>query len=280
MRTLYLDCFSGISGDMTMAALISAGADPAHIEQQLKKLHLDDWQLNIRSVVKKGVTALKVDVKFNEDHHVHRTYQDIMKLLAESDLDETVKHWSMRIFTIIGEAEAKIHNIPIESVHFHEVGAVDSIVDIVGTAAALDILQVERVLSSPVPVGQGSVRCAHGIYPVPAPATLEILKGVPIRQTGIPHELTTPTGAAIVKGLGQGFQPFPSLVVEQIGYGAGTRDLPDRPNILRAVVGLQSIRAEQPRIPLSGELDVCEPARHNHHIQAQPGQHVHDGGPL
>ncbi|KJE28650.1 hypothetical protein LG52_1566 [Geobacillus kaustophilus] len=248
MRILYLDCFSGISGDMMVGALVDAGVSSEKIEAELKKLPLSGYKLQWSKVIKKGISATKLDVIALEDSgidghnghsglHAHRHYSDIIDMINRSELHSEVKKRSQQIFHCIAAAEAKIHGIPIEKVHFHEVGAIDSIVDIVATAAALTELNVDCIISAPVPLGSGSIHCAHGTYPVPAPATLEMLQGVPINSSSLPFELTTPTGAGIVKSQVSSYGPLPAMKVLSIGYGAGTRDLPNQPNVLRVVVG-------------------------------------------
>lgn len=260
MRIAYIDCFSGISGDMMLSALVDAGADAKWIEQELHKLPIS-FQLEWRTAMKKGVRALKLDVHDLEqeghhhghehlhehdhhhghehshhDHH-HRGYREIVEMINQASLPDQVKKQALAIFLEIGKAEAKIHDIPLEVVHFHEVGAVDSIVDIIGVALALENLGIQALYASPVPTGNGFVRCEHGLYPVPAPATLEILQGIPLRSTPILRELTTPTGAGIAKALVSQFGPLPNMTVERIGYGAGSRDLEEQPNVLRIIIG-------------------------------------------
>ncbi|WP_088834581.1 LarC family nickel insertion protein [Paenibacillus tyrfis] len=240
MKILYLDCFSGISGDMTLGALVDAGADRHYIEEELRKIQIEPFSLEWRRVNKRGISALKLDVVL--DPHTppvhHRHYSEIVELIHRAGFNERVVKLSLAIFEKIGVAEAKIHNIPIERVHFHEVGAIDSIVDVIGVALAIDSLEIEKILSSAVPLGSGTVHCDHGIYPVPAPATLEMMKGLPIAPTSYSLEMTTPTGAGIVSGLVDEFaKGLPPMIVESIGYGAGTRDLPNQPNVLRVVVG-------------------------------------------
>jgi uncharacterized protein (TIGR00299 family) protein len=249
MKILYLDCFSGISGDMVIGALLDAGGDPGHLDSELKKLQIaEEYQLTWEKVVKNGITGIKFDVLLTADghthhhddhghHHHHRAYQDIVKLIEKAALPEEVKEMALRIFKKIGEAEAKIHGMLLEKVHFHEVGAVDSIIDIVGTAILIHQLAVQRVIASPVPVGSGRIHIDHGIYPVPAPATLEILKGVPLAHSELKAELATPTGAAIAAVLAEEYSTLPAMKVESIGYGAGTKTFPDHPNVLRAVIG-------------------------------------------
>lgn len=240
MKLLYLDCFSGISGDMTLGALVDAGADRMYVEEELRKIRIEPFSLEWKRVNKHGISALKMDVitdPQNAPEH-HRHFFDIVELIHRSGFNERVVKLSLSVFEKIAIAESKIHNIPVESVHFHEVGAIDSIVDVVGTALAIDSLQIEKILSSAVPLGSGTVHCNHGIYPVPAPATLEMMRGLPIAPTTYSFELTTPTGAGIISGLVDEFvKGLPPMIVDTIGYGAGTRDLPNQPNVLRAVVG-------------------------------------------
>lgn len=263
MKLLYFDCFSGISGDMTIGALVDVGADPQVLENELKKLKIEEpYELSFKKVDKNGITSTKFDVLFGEsahdhmkdphdhhhdhddhhhshdhhDHH-HRSYKDIREMIEGSTLSSAVKELSLKIFEKIGKAEGLIHGVPLEKVHFHEVGALDSIIDIVGTAILIDHLNIDQIKSSPIPVGSGSVHIAHGIYPVPAPATLEILRGVPLKEQSIASELTTPTGAAIAAVLAGEFCTLPAMTVESIGYGAGTKSFPDHPNVLRVVIG-------------------------------------------
>ncbi|RFB26361.1 LarC family nickel insertion protein [Bacillus sp. ALD] len=281
MRTLYLDCFSGISGDMFIGALIDAGGDSTLLEEELQKLNIsEEYKLSWRKVVKNGISSTKFDVELSETadhkyadghqhnhkhedvdhnhehehsdhhhkhehsdhhehshHHSHRAYQDIVKLIDGSQLSQEVKETSLNIFRKIGEAEGLIHGISLEKVHFHEVGAVDSIIDIVGASILINKLEIRKIKSSPVCVGAGKVHIDHGIYPIPAPATLEILKGVPLQQSNIKSELTTPTGAAIVSVLSEEFCTVPSMTVQAVGYGAGTKDFEKHPNVLRVIIG-------------------------------------------
>jgi uncharacterized protein (TIGR00299 family) protein len=240
MRILYLDCFSGISGDMTVAALVDAGADKLYIEEELGRIKLEPYSLEWKRVMKRGISSQKFDVLLDPSHPPkhHRHYSEIVKVIRGAGFNERVTALSLAIFEKIGMAEAKIHGIAMEKVHFHEVGAIDSIVDIVGVALAVDSLQVEKIYASPVPLGSGTIQIDHGIYPVPAPATLEMMRGVPIASTNYALELTTPTGAGIISGIVDEFsKSFPPMIVDAIGYGAGTRDLPNQPNVLRVVIG-------------------------------------------
>jgi uncharacterized protein (DUF111 family) len=240
MRILYLDCFSGISGDMAVAALVDAGADRAYIEEELSKIKLEPYTLEWKRVMKRGISSLKFDVLLDPGHPPkhHRHYSEIVRVIEQAGFSERTTVLSLDIFEKIGLAEAKIHGIPVETVHFHEVGAIDSIVDIVGVALAIDSLQIDKIYASPVPLGSGTIHIDHGIYPVPAPATLEMMIGVPIASTNYSLELTTPTGAGIISGIVDEFsKSFPPMIVDSVGYGAGTRDLPNQPNVLRVVVG-------------------------------------------
>lgn len=248
MKILYLDCFSGISGDMTIGALIDAGGDPDHLKMELKKLNIEDeYELKFAQVVKKGITSTKFDVILKEDvhsnehddhhHHDHRSYQQIVKMIKSAHYPIKTETYALEIFRKIGLAEAKIHGVSLEDVHFHEVGALDSIIDIVGVAILLEQLDIDKIQSAPVPVGSGSIHIDHGVYPIPAPATLEILRGKPIAESDLKGELTTPTGAAIVAELAEAFTTVPAMKIESIGYGAGTRNYPNHPNVLRVIIG-------------------------------------------
>lgn len=271
-----MDCFSGISGDMTVAALVDAGANKSYIEQELLKINIEPYTLEWKTVVKCGITALKFDVipsAIQPPTH-HRHYSEIVDAIKKAGFNDNVTRMSLSIFKKIGLAEAKIHNTTLDDVHFHEVGAIDSIVDIVGTALALDSLHIEKVISAPVPLGSGSIHCDHGLYPIPAPATLEMMKGLPIAPTSFQKEMTTPTGAAIIAALAEQFMKgLPMMVVESIGYGAGTRDLPRHPNVLRVVIGDVDEHSEY-WLPL--EPHIHEEHIHHEHIHEHKHDHDHD----
>ena len=236
MKTVYFDCLSGISGDMTLGALVDAGVSLDALNEAVGSLGLPHLHLEASEVRKKGFRATQVSVHYGHEH-AHRHLSDIEKLIEGSILTEKQRQTAMAIFTRLAEAEAKVHGTTIEKVHFHEVGAADSIADIVGAAVGLDLLGVERIVASPITTGTGTVKIAHGVCSVPAPATAELLCGAPIRESSIPHELTTPTGAAILAALAHSFGPVPSMSVETIGYGAGNLDLDEQPNVLRIIVG-------------------------------------------
>ena len=236
MSLAFFDCFSGISGDMTLGALVHLGVPVDWLKEQIHALPLDGFDIRSQAVSRHGIAAVQVAVVFEDTHH-HRDYQSIQSLIEKSPLSDRVKTMSLAIFDRIAAAEARIHGCDKASVHFHEVGGVDAIVDIVGSCLGLEWLGVETVVASALPMGGGFVRCAHGVLPVPAPATVEILKGLPVYGNGIEKELVTPTGAAIVAGSAGHFGPMPVMRVRQVGYGAGTTELESQPNLLRVMLG-------------------------------------------
>ena len=252
MKTLYLDIFSGISGDMFVGALIDLGVDSRKLERELKKLKLDGYRLGVARKQKSGIEGIKFDVHLPNArvrrHDEDRTFTQIKTLVARSKLSAWVKKKSVAVFQRIAEAEGKIHGLPPDRVHFHEIGAVDSIVDIVGACIALEMLGKPRVLAAPVIEGTGWIDCEHGRFPVPAPATLAILgaRGIGMTQCNEPHELVTPTGAALLAEFAERFGPMENLVAEKIGFGLGSRDNKTRPNVLRAVLG-QGSKVQSPK---------------------------------
>lgn len=247
MKVLYYDCFCGISGDMNLGALLDLGVDEDHLRQELSKLNLDsEYELHVKKDNKRGISGTRVDVVLKEqkcvnsgndhNHHTHRNLKDIQSIIVNSSLSDNVKKLSLAIFMKVAEAEAKVHEKPLYEVHFHEVGAVDSIIDIVGAAVCLDYLKAQKIMSSSVQVGGGFVKCAHGIIPVPAPATVEILRNRPIKSGLVQFETTTPTGAAILAANVEEFIDKVEFSIEKIGYGMGHRDL-EIPNVLRVYLG-------------------------------------------
>jgi uncharacterized protein (TIGR00299 family) protein len=235
MTTLYLDPFAGISGDMCLGLLVDLGLDPAALETDLRALPVDGWQLEIRPEQRHGLGGTRVEVR-TMDTHAHRPWSEIDGMLAAASLPLPVRDRARRIFRHLGEAEARVHRVPIDEVHFHEVGAVDAIIDIVGTSIGLHRLAISEVICAPLPISHGLTRGSHGALPLPAPATLELLRGAPVRDAGSDRELVTPTGAAIAAGIAR-FGPMPAMTVEQVGYGVGGWDLADRPNLLRGILG-------------------------------------------
>ena len=235
MRTLYLDTFSGISGDMFLGLLLDLGLPLQRLQTELGKLPLTGYELKIDREQRHGIEGCRLQVLHDEDHH-HRSWSKIDRMLADSELNERPKQLARRFFRRLGEAEAKVHGIDIDKVHFHEVGAIDAIVDLTGAAIGLHLLGIEKLLCSPLPLSRGMSKCAHGALPLPAPAVLELLRGQPIIDSGCAKELVTPTGATIVAELAE-ICELPQLVIDRSGYGVGGWQLEDRPNLLRGILG-------------------------------------------
>ena len=238
MRCGYFDCFSGAAGDMILATLLDAGVKLNTFQDVVTRLKLPDVDVTAEKVQRGGIAASRVAVEIGpaaRDRHRH--LPEILDRIAAAGFSARVTENARRVFTRLAEAEAAVHGIAIDKVHFHEVGAADAIVDIVGACAGVAELGLERIICSPIPTGTGTVTCEHGILPVPAPATAELLKGIPLAECAEPSELTTPTGAAILTTLADGFGPLPAIRIESIGYGAGTRENRARPNLLRLIVG-------------------------------------------
>lgn len=242
MKICYFDSFSGISGDMTVGALVDAGTDWSALERTLHSLNLGA-SFQLEKTKRRGIAASKFTVHGGEQK-AHRHLPHIEKIIAAGDLSDKARENALAVFRKLGEAEAKSHNVPLEKVHFHEVGAVDSICDIVGACVALDLLGVDEVRSSRVNVGSGTVHTEHGVLPVPAPATTELLQGIPIYSAGPEAELTTPTGAALMKTLAAGFGAPPAMNVSAQGFGAGDKDFPGQANVLRVMIG-ESVRTSE-----------------------------------
>jgi uncharacterized protein (TIGR00299 family) protein len=238
----YLDCFSGISGNMVLGALLDAGLELERLEAELARLPISGYQLKVEAVKRRGIRGTHVEVEISEQG-VERHLHHVEEIIEGSDLPDEVKQRGLAIFRHLAQVEAKMHGAPVESIHFHEVGAVDAIVDVMGAAIGLWLLGVQKVYASPVHVGRGTVECAHGVLPVPAPATLELLRDVPIYGRDVDAELVTPTGAAILTTVTESFGRAPAMRVKQIGYGAGTREL-DIPNLLRLSLGEADEKAE------------------------------------
>jgi uncharacterized protein (TIGR00299 family) protein len=236
MKLAYFDCFSGISGDMTLGALVDAGCDVEHLRSELRGLQVPGWELSAEKVWKNGMAATYVKVK-TEDQQKHRSLSAILDILQKSKLAPQVRERAAAIFAKLGEAEARVHDVPLEKIHFHEVGAVDAIVDIVGACIGFRALGIEKFACSALNVGGGTAKMAHGILPVPAPATANLLQGKPTYSNSVQKELVTPTGAAIVATLCDSFGPQPPMNVTAIGYGAGTADLEGQPNVVRIMIG-------------------------------------------
>ncbi len=240
MRILYYDCFAGISGDMHLGAMIGLGMDPGLLRSGLKRLNLEGYSLEIKKDQRRGIEGTRVrvhleDQKKGSGHQPHRHLSDIEKIIKDSGLSQGLVDRSMKMFRLIAEAEARIHGMSVEEVHFHEVGAIDSIVDIVGAAICIEHFKPDRIIASPVELGSGMVKCAHGTFPVPAPATAEILKGVPVKTGGVKYEATTPTGAAILKANADEFSDKQDFTISKTAYGLGHYDT-EVPNVLRLLL--------------------------------------------
>jgi len=262
VKVLYFDCFSGASGDMVLGALIDAGVPLAEVRRALGSLALDPDTVWTERVVRSGISATKFCVRGEDGGHTHdadghgvwhghehRTLPEIARLIDGSALSAAGKERAKALFCRLGEVEAAVHGIPVDQVHLHEVGALDSIIDIVGTVHALECLGADHIVASPLNVGSGTVRAAHGVYPVPAPATLQLLAGAPIYAGPQTTEMTTPTGALLVTAYARSFGPLPRLTMHKVGYGAGARDFPDTPNVLRVVLGEAADAAAESAVP-------------------------------
>jgi hypothetical protein len=235
-NVLHFDCFSGLAGDMILASLIDLGLPLEVVESAVAKLPLSNYRIRIGKEKRQSIMATRFFVDVDEADQPHRHFSQIKDMIEDADLKGAVKETAVEIFRLIAQAEARVHGSTVDTVHFHEVGAVDSIVDIVGAAAALDYFDA-RVTCSPVPLGRGMIKMAHGVLPIPAPATLFILTGVPVEGTEVEAELTTPTGAAVMKVAAQSFGRFPAMVPTRVGFGAGARTHETRPGLLRAILG-------------------------------------------
>lgn len=283
MRALYFDAFAGVSGDMTVGALLALGLDLEHLRAELAALPLRGYALRASPRLVNAITAVKFDVVLDHDHphahdhphghgqhdHPHRAYADIRRMIDGSRLAPRVQETALAIFARLAEAEGRVHGVAVEAVTFHEVGAVDSIVDIVGTAIGLAALAVDRVYASPLPLGSGLARSQHGVIPVPGPATAELLRGFPVRVGDGEAELVTPTGAAILAALVDPAQPVPPLQIEAIGYGAGTRTLADRPNLLRLLLArVATGAAGDELVEIAATVDDANPELYAHALEA------------
>jgi len=259
-RIAYADCFSGVSGDMFLGALLHCGLPEEILRQELAKLNIGGFKLTISSLTICGIDSCKVDIEAVEQNNL-RHLHTIRDILEKSALDEQTIATSLEIFTELARAEAKVHNTEIEKIHFHEVGAVDTIIDIVGTVSGLHYLGVEKLIAAPVPSPRGFIKCAHGTLPLPAPAVMEILTNVPCYGVEVDKELVTPTGAALLKVLAEDFGSMPPMIIDASGYGAGSHTLGDnRPNLFRLILG-KSVKAQEHQQVdiLETNLDDCSP---------------------
>jgi pyridinium-3,5-bisthiocarboxylic acid mononucleotide nickel chelatase len=257
MKLAYFDCFSGISGDMTLGALVDAGCPIEYLRSELLSLQVPGWTLSAEKVWKNGMAATYVKVQ-TEDQQKHRSLSAILEILQASKLAPQVRDRATAIFQKLGQAEAFVHDAPLEKIHFHEVGAVDAIIDIVGACLGFDALGIAKFASSPINVGGGTVKMAHGILPVPAPATARLLQRIPTYSSGVQKELVTPTGAAIIATVCDSFGPQPPMSVSAIGYGAGTIDLEHQPNVVRIMIGEVAEKSTAARFGFDDEIAVIE----------------------
>jgi uncharacterized protein (TIGR00299 family) protein len=261
MKTAYIDCFSGISGDMFLGALIDTGLPVEELKRVFRTLPIDHYSLEAKKETKNGLTGTRFIVHLeHEVHHSHRGLREIREIIERGSLSNNVKERSLRIFESIAVEEGKIHGCPKDEIHFHEIGAIDSIIDIVGAAFGIEFLDIDFISSSRLPLGSGFIESGHGRIPLPAPATVALLKGVPVYDSGLECELVTPTGAALIKEFSGSFGPMPPMTIESIGYGAGSRDLKDRPNLLRILIGKgETEKTLETVVVLDANLDDTNP---------------------
>jgi len=263
LRAAYFDCYSGISGDMILGAMVDLGVDIKEIRNALKKIDLKGYKLHSKKIQRNGLASTQITVKIENKKHQHsptqRNFSDIRKLIDQSTLSSVVKNNSIEIFKRIAKVEAQIHNTTIQKIHFHEIGSIDSIVDIVGGVWAIESLNLDIIKSSPLNVGEGFVDCAHGRLPVPAPATLKLLKEIPVFSNGVKKELTTPTGAAMIGFYAKKFESLPTMTITSEGYGAGSHVIPSLPNLLRVLVGNITIGQINNLVMIETNIDDMNP---------------------
>ena len=272
MKIAYFDCFSGVSGDMCLGALISAGLDFSLLKQELTKLSLTGYDLRWERVTRNGISAADVHVEVQEANQPARRIADILHIIEDSMLPEGVKEQSKAVFNRLAAAEAKVHDLPVEEIHFHEVGAVDAIVDVVGTVLGLHLLAVDKVYASPLPMGKGFIKCMHGLIPSPAPAVLEVLQDVPIYGTDMEEELVTPTGAALLAVLADAFVNLPALNLQRIGYGSGKKVM-EHPNLLRIILGEACITKGLKSAKINIQGHSGHKHRHGHSHKSENDHH-------
>ncbi len=277
MTLAYFDCFSGISGDMTLGALVDAGVAIEVLRAELEKLNLPGYEITALKVTRSGIAATKVHVCLDEKEQPARHLADIRKLIEASALSSSIKQKSISLFERLAEVEARVHGTTPDKVHFHEVGAVDAIVDIVGSVIGLELLGVTTIIGSPVNVGSGTIKTAHGTLPVPAPATAELLKNLPSYGSSVSFELTTPTGAVILSTLASSFGPMPPMRLDRIAHGAGNKDIAGQANVLRIMIGEpESAYEEDSSIVIETNIDDMNPQVYDHVIRKLMAQGAQD----
>ena len=276
MRIAYFDCFSGASGDMILGSMIDAGLSPRRLREELKKVRLPTVHLNIKRVLKGGISSTQVVVEGRNEKKSHRNLKEVLQIIERSHLDSEVKKKSKEVFERIAFVEAKIHRKPVEGIHFHEIGGLDSVVDIVGAVWGLRQMGIDKLYVSKVNVGAGFVKCEHGILPIPAPATLSLMTGKPIYSSGVERELLTPTGAALLTSLGSEFGKMPPMKVERIGYGAGKDDLP-HPNLLRLIIGTPAVTSGKEMVTvIETNIDDMNPQFYDYLMERLLGMEVQE----
>ena len=276
MRIAYFDCFSRASGDMILGSLIDAGLSPQRLREELKKIRIPGVYLNVKKVLKGGISSTQVILTGRKDEKPHRNLNELLKIIEKSHLDAEVRKKSIEVFQRIASVEAKIHRKRIEEVHFHELGGLDSVVDIAGSIWGFRQIGIDELYVSKVNVGSGFVKCEHGILPVPAPATLALMKGKPIYSSGVETELLTPTGAALLTSLGSHFGQMPPMKVEKIGYGAGRDDLP-HPNLLRLLIGTPVASSGKERVTvIETNIDDMNPQFYEYVMEGLFGMDVRE----
>jgi uncharacterized protein (TIGR00299 family) protein len=260
MKIAFLDCFSGISGDLFLGSLLDAGLSFKELDRCLKSLPFENYRIETQKEARNNIFGTRFLVIPEGKEHAHRNLETVRKIIEQGELSSQVKEKSIEIFENIARVEGKIHNQDPNDVHFHEVGAVDSIIDIVGTVYGIESMKIEKLYASSLPLGSGFTKTDHGKIPLPAPATLALLKDIPVHDSGIPHEMVTPTGAALVKCLATSFGAMPPMVIERVGYGAGSRDLEERPNLLRILIGHEGFEKNTETVAiLETNLDDTNP---------------------
>lgn len=268
MKILYYDCFSGISGDMNLGAMVDLGVESGYLLNELSKLGIEGWEIEFTKEQRHGITGTKATVRQTKHEHVHRHLSDISKIINNSMLDREVKELAIKIFDIIAQAEAHVHNTSVEKIHFHEVGAIDAIIDITGAAICYNYLKPDAVVVSPVELGGGFVKCAHGTLPVPAPATAEIVKNLPVTYNGVGFEATTPTGAAILAAIVTPDKALSNLILrpEKTAYGVGQKENPSRPNLLRVFMAEADKKADEGHnaVMIECNIDDMNPELYEH----------------
>jgi uncharacterized protein (TIGR00299 family) protein len=265
MNIAYIDCFSGISGDMFLGALVDCGLPRKLLKQELAGLSLGPYTIRFSSEQRMHIGGCRIHIRADTKHHHHRNLTAIKRIITQSPLNQTVKQLSISVFERLARVESKIHRTRVSDIHFHEVGALDSIIDIVGTAIGIDYFKLDRIYASPLPLGSGFTTSEHGVIPLPAPATLALLKGVPVFGTPLRAELVTPTGAALLTSLTKHYGPMPPMKIARVGYGVGSRTLQDRPNTLRIAVGEHSTEQEADQVLiLETHIDDMNPEMYDY----------------